>query len=91
MPIYEYECSEPEHGKFDKLQPIFGDHTATCPKCDGVARRVFSPPSIRIAEPITLCQELRNGQGYAVLDRKQTIEKTAPPGYRYDNTNLVEV
>jgi len=40
MPIYEYSCGI--HGIFEVKQGMHDIHTARCPKCGRVARRLFS-------------------------------------------------
>ena len=45
MPIYEYACSRCHH-KFEKKQKFDDEPLATCPKCQGQAKRVFHPTPV---------------------------------------------
>lgn len=91
MALYEYKCSE--HGSFDRFQPMFSEHTSDCPECGAEARRIFSVPSVRVAIPITLVQELPHNQGYQVIDKKEDSWDSADRNYDIppDYSNLVEV
>ena len=40
MPTYEYSCGRCHH-RFDIRQGFHDEPSATCPKCQGAARRVF--------------------------------------------------
>jgi len=42
MPIYEYEC-ELCRCHFEKRQRFYDEAVATCPECQGKARRVLHP------------------------------------------------
>lgn len=42
MPVYEYKCTECGH-KFDLLQSMDAEKSASCEKCGAEAKRVFSP------------------------------------------------
>lgn len=83
MPLYEYEC-EGGH-KFEEWHRIDDRHNVLCPLCEEPARLMMSSFAFRFAQPFTVI-----GHDGNVLHRTQTIQRTAPPGYRYDNTNLVE-
>jgi len=86
MPLYEFECPECK-ARFEKLCELAdGDFTHTCPACGTIARKIISPSSFRLAEPFSVFDH--DG---TLLHRTQTTEKTPPPGYRYENSNLVEV
>lgn len=43
MPIYEYLCTSCSH-RFEKRQAFGEEPLTTCPKCEGVLRRVIFPP-----------------------------------------------
>lgn len=45
MPTYEYACNRC-HNRFDVRQGFEHEPSATCPKCQGAARRVFHPVPI---------------------------------------------
>ena len=91
MPLYEFSCFE--HGRFDRFQPMFSEHTSMCPECGAEARRVFSMPNVRVAIPITVLQELPHNQGYEVMDRKEDSSDSADRNYDIppDYPNLLEV
>ena len=40
MPIYEYECDSC-HFNFEKKQGFDDEPVSTCPRCQGIAHRVF--------------------------------------------------
>ena len=42
--IYQFKC--PSHGEFEVKQPIYAEHTASCPLCGGEAQRIF--PSLEV-------------------------------------------
>ena len=83
MPLYEYHC---ECGRqFDRVKPIDRRHDVLCEwgrhpqlKMSRVFKRMGVPFAV-FAHDGTLLHET------------QTTEKTPPPGYRYENPNLVEV
>ncbi|HOD16026.1 MAG TPA: zinc ribbon domain-containing protein [Spirochaetota bacterium] len=45
MPTYEYECLECKH-RFDVFQSMNDDPVATCVKCGGRVRKLFSSAGI---------------------------------------------
>lgn len=49
MPVYEYECTVCHH-RFEKKGPFDEEPVATCPKCQGKAHRLFTPPEIRVKD-----------------------------------------
>ena len=61
MPFYEYECSI--HGRFLVRQPMFAERKATC-ECGEEAIHRISTCNFRIAEPLTVYQELPGNKGY---------------------------
>ena len=84
MPIYEYEC-EAGH-RFEELHSIEARNSVVCPTCKrGVYIRMPHTES-RVAVPFAVL-----AHDGTILHQTQTIEKTPPPGYRYENPNLVEV
>ena len=87
MPFYEYRCQE--HGRFEVKQPIFDKHEANCPNCGKPAERRISLLSLRIAEPLTIYQELPNGQGYAEIDKLADSGISPKPGQPYTHNKEV--
>lgn len=86
MALYEFECPECKN-RFERIHPIIGDgETQYCPDCGVVAIRLVSLSSFRLTEPFTI----RKHDG-TILDKRQTTDKMPPPGYRHENSNLVEV
>jgi len=45
VPIYEYECESCQF-RFEEKQGFDDEPVATCPRCQGKARRVFHPAPI---------------------------------------------
>jgi len=45
MPIYEYECERCSF-RFELKKRFSDDGSASCPRCQGEARRLFSPVPI---------------------------------------------
>ena len=45
MPIYEYECERCSF-RFELKKHFSDDGSASCPRCQGEARRLFSPVPI---------------------------------------------
>ncbi len=62
MPIYEYECGSCSH-RFDKKQGFHDEPKAVCPRCEGIARRVFH------AAPVIF-----KGSGFYVTDHRPSHE-----------------
>jgi len=60
MPIYEYECSKC-HSRFEKRQGFDAKPLATCPKCQGDARRVLHPAPVHF-----------KGSGFYVTDSRNS-------------------
>jgi len=50
MPIYEYECERCSL-KFELKRRFSEDGSASCPQCQGEARRLFSPVPATIIGP----------------------------------------
>ena len=69
------------------------DKVANCPICGQPAERRISLPSVRIAVPLTLYQELPHGQGYAEINKKADSADSADRNYDIppDYPNLLEV
>lgn len=66
MPIYEYECGVCQC-RFEKRQSFEEKIEATCPECDGEARKIFHPAHI-----------IFKGSGFYVTDsRKSTGSATS--------------
>lgn len=87
MPFYEYECQE--HGRLTVRQPMFSEHKANCPDCGMLARRIFSV-NFRMAEPVTLYQELPGGKGYQVVGWKADSGISPKPGQPYKTSREVQ-
>lgn len=85
--FYEYECSE--HGRFLVRQNMLAERRATC-ECGKQAAHRISACNFRIAEPITLLQELPGGRGYQVLDWKADSGISPKPGQPYKTAKDVE-
>jgi len=72
MPIYEYQCSNC-HKKFELRQNFTDDSIVTCPNCDAVACRLFSPVPIVFKGSGFYITDSRNKdpkkKGTAVSDR----------------------
>ena len=88
MPFYEFKCSD--HGIYEFLQPLVGNHRANCPNCDKLMQRRFSVPNMRVAHPITYLQDLGDGT-YEELDWKPDSEITPPLGQPYKTAKEVEM
>jgi len=63
MPIYEYEC-EVCHCLFEKKQRFYDEAVATCPECQGKARRVLH------AAPTIF-----KGSGFYITDSRKSNTK----------------
>ncbi len=84
MPIYQYTC-DGRH-RFESFKHRIEDrHDATC-ECGLKGTLIMSSVMCRMARPFTVYDH----EG-TILHQRQTIEKTPPPGYRYENPNLAEV
>ena len=84
MPTSEYvwECGN----KFEKIMRMSERHNAKC-SCGATPELQISRVGFRMAEFFSVLDHKGN-----ILSQTQTIEaKSAPPGYRYDNDNIVEV
>ena len=46
MPLYEYQCEECGH-RFELIQKYSDAPVATCPKCGGPVKKLFSSPAIQ--------------------------------------------
>ncbi len=70
MPIYEYECGVCQC-RFEKRQSFEEKIEATCPECDGKARKIFHPAHI-----------IFKGSGFYVTDSRKSAgsitSKSAP-------------
>ncbi|MCD6567250.1 MAG: FmdB family transcriptional regulator [Dehalococcoidia bacterium] len=60
MPIYQYKCDECE-STFELRQAFNDKSIATCPVCQGSARRVFSPVPIIFKGPGFYVTDSRSG------------------------------
>ncbi|KKL90372.1 hypothetical protein LCGC14_1905310 [marine sediment metagenome] len=86
MPQYEYKCECGE--QFELLRPMRqAGEDAPCPSCSKSARRIMS----LLSKSLVARTFTTYGHDGEILGRKQTTEKTPPPGYRYKNPNIVEV
>ena len=63
MPIYEYECDECHHC-FEKKQRFDEEPVASCPECEGKARRVIHSVPI-----------IFKGSGFYVTDNRKSDVK----------------
>lgn len=69
LPTYEYECNECR-AKFEKRQSFHDDPISSCPKCEGIARRVIHSVPILFKGSGFYCTD--NGRGSAATaNRKQ--------------------
>ena len=59
MPTYDYECSQCEHN-FERKQRFDEEPVATCPKCEGKARRVINSVPI-----------IFKGSGFYITDHRK--------------------
>ena len=46
MPLYEYQCEACGH-RFEVIQKFSDAPIETCPKCEGVVRKLLSSPAIQ--------------------------------------------
>lgn len=70
MPIYEYKC-ESCHTRFE-IRRSFGEDGGTfCPKCHGVARRVFSPVPIIFKGPGFYANDNRKKESLGKSDSEE--------------------
>jgi putative FmdB family regulatory protein len=69
MPIYQYRCLNCNL-QFELKQSFEDKPVADCPRCHGIARRIFSPVPI-----------IFNGPGFYVTDsREEKGRKASPEG-----------
>jgi len=64
MPTYRYQCVNCEL-RFDLKQGFNDEPVATCPSCNGLARRLFSPVPI-----------LFKGPGFYITDSREDREES---------------
>lgn len=64
MPIYEYECGLCQF-RFERKQGFDDEPIATCPKCQGQARRIFYPTPI-----------IFKGSGFYTTDNHTTYNRS---------------
>ncbi len=83
MPIYEYICNC--GATFDRVMPMDKRHNVVC-ACGTKAKIRIGNVSYRVAQPFRVY-----AHDGTLLHETQTIEKTPPPMYRYENPNLAEV
>jgi len=69
MPIYEYECEKCSL-RFELKKHFGEDGRASCPLCQGEARRIFSPVPV-----------IFKGSGFYVTDSR----RNHPPGEEKDD------
>ena len=84
MPSYEYECEDGH--EFERFRSMDKRHDVECPLCKQPVKLKISRTTFRIAHRFSVLEH--DG---TVISQTQTTEKTPPPGYRYNNPNLVEV
>ena len=68
MPIYEYECDSCSF-RFEKRQRFDANPEATCPKCQGLAHRVFHPAPV-----------IFKGSGFYVTDNRKASDIESEKG-----------
>jgi putative FmdB family regulatory protein len=69
MPIYQYRCLNCNL-QFELKQSFEDKPVADCPRCHGIARRIFSPVPI-----------IFNGPGFYITDsREEKGRKASPEG-----------
>jgi putative FmdB family regulatory protein len=68
MPLYEYQCEACGH-RFEVIQKFSDPPLETCPKCNGVVRKLLSSPAIQF-----------KGSGWYITDygRAGKTDGTAP-------------
>ena len=88
MPLYEYEC-EGGH-RFEERHSIEDRHNASCPMCRQPVRLLISLSDYRLAEPITVLQDLGGGKGYQVLGWKADSGISPKPGQPYKTAKHIE-
>ncbi|MHC1578441.1 MAG: FmdB family zinc ribbon protein [Dehalococcoidia bacterium] len=67
MPIYQYHCLNCNL-QFELKQSFDDKPVADCPRCHGIARRIFSPVPI-----------IFNGPGFYVTDSREEKGRKASP------------
>lgn len=81
MPVYEYEC-ETCSCRFELRQSFSDSPVASCPRCQGSARRVFAPvPIIFKGSGFYVTDHRNDGKGNGKKDdstaaTKEALEKT---------------
>ena len=70
---------------------MFADKVADCPDCGQLAEFRISLPSVRIAVPLIMLQELPHGEGYKEINRKADSSDSADRNYDIppDYPNLI--
>ena len=68
MPIYEYECDSCNF-RLEKKQGFHDEAVAICPRCEGIAHRVFHPSPI-----------IFKGSGFYVTDNRKASDTESEKG-----------
>jgi len=86
MPIYEYQCVNPECGTtYEEIQAAEAPKIGSCSSCGGLARRIFSPISVGNIRS--------NGtKAYVILiDEVDELSRTRNTGNSPEDDKLVNV
>jgi len=79
MPIYQYTCPKCS-SQFEVKQSFSDEPTASCPKCQHKARRLFIPAPI-----------IFKGSGFYVTDHRKNGDTQAPaPSKKEETTSSAE-
>ena len=78
MPIYAYKCKNCDY-KFDIRQRFSDDPLTSCPRCEGLVRRVISPVGVVFKGSGFYVTDNRNGsgKGYSNGKSKKSEEKSS--------------
>jgi putative FmdB family regulatory protein len=63
MPTYEYECNACHH-RFDERQGFNDEPVASCPKCKGLAQRIFHAVPVVFKGSGFYCTDHSHGNRY---------------------------
>jgi len=80
VPIYEYECDSCDF-TFEKKQSFHDEPVAICPRCEGMAHRVFHPaPVIFKGRGFYITDNRKAGDIESEKAEKKPPEKKEPKG-----------
>jgi len=88
MPTYEYECGGGH--RFEQRHSMDDRHNASCPMCKQPVRLLISLSDYRIAEPITIYQDLGGGRGYKEIGWQADSGVSPKQGEPYKTAKEVE-